>query len=93
MVESNVPDWATWRGDLMNREQILRDLMALPPAAQEMVVDFIAFLRLRYTQEPSENAEGLPALRNEPFIGIWRDRPDMTDSSAWVRTVRTREWG
>ena len=76
----------------MNREQILRDLMALPPVAQQMAADFIAFLRLRYAQEPSEKAEILPALKNEPFIGMWRDRTDMADSSAWVRIVRTREW-
>lgn len=77
----------------MNQEQVLRDLIALPPMAQQLVADFIAFLRLRYTQEPSEGIDALPALRDDPFIGMWRDRTDMTDSSAWVRTVRTREWG
>jgi len=77
----------------MDQEQILRDLIALPPMAQQLVADFIAFLRLRYTQESPESAEALSALGNEPFIGMWHDRTDMTDSSAWVRTVRTREWG
>lgn len=77
----------------MNREQILRDLMALPPMAQQMVADFIAFLRLRYAQELSEEVDALPALKNEPFIGMWRDRVEMTDSRAWVRTLRAREWG
>jgi len=78
----------------MNQEQILRDLMALPPMVQQLVADFVAFLRLRYAQEPSEEeVEALPALKDEPFIGIWHDRTDMTDSTAWVRTVRAREWG
>lgn len=81
----------------MNREQIWRDLMALPPAARQMVIEFIAFLRLRYAhlydQEPSGERESLPALTNEPFIGMWRDRTDMADSDAWVRAVRAREWG
>lgn len=77
----------------MNQEQILHDLMALPPVAQQMVADFIAFLRLRYTQEASEGVDVLPPLENDPFIGMWRDRTEMTDSSAWVRIVRTREWG
>jgi len=77
----------------MNREQILRDLTTLPPMAQQLVVDFIAFLRLRYAQKPSEDVDTLPALKDEPFIGMWGDRTDMTDSSTWVRTVRTREWG
>ncbi len=77
----------------MNQEQILRDLLALPPMAQQMVADFIAFLRLRYAQEPSEEVDALPTLKNEPFIGIWHDRADMTDSCTWVRTVRERQWG
>lgn len=31
-------------------------------------------------------------LSEEPFIGMWRDREDMADSSEWVRKVRQREW-
>lgn len=77
----------------MNREQTLRELMSLPPVAQQMVADFIAFLHLRYAHEFSEGIDALPPLRDEPFIGMWRNRTDMADSSAWVRTVRTREWG
>lgn len=76
----------------MNQEQVLRDLIALPPTAQQLVIDFIAFLRLRYAQEPSGDGDTLPALQDEPFIGMWHDRADMTDSSAWVRTVRIRDY-
>ena len=32
------------------------------------------------------------ALTDEPFVGMWRDREDMADSSEWVRTTRQREW-
>jgi hypothetical protein len=31
-------------------------------------------------------------LKDEPFIGMWKDRKDMQDSSAWVRSVRYQEW-
>lgn len=31
-------------------------------------------------------------LSDEAFIGMWRDREDMKDSSAWVRALRSREW-
>lgn len=34
-----------------------------------------------------------PDLAEEPFIGLWRDRQDMQDSTVWVRVVREREWG
>ncbi|RLA96665.1 MAG: DUF2281 domain-containing protein [Deltaproteobacteria bacterium] len=57
-----------------------------------MVIDFIAFLRMRYVEEGSGEVKPSLALRDEPFVGIWRDRKDMVDSSEWVRKVRTQEW-
>ncbi|MDQ4078727.1 MAG: hypothetical protein M3220_21105 [Chloroflexota bacterium] len=77
----------------MNQEQVWRDFLALPRTAQEEVHDFIAFLHTRYPSIPPESDDTLPALRDEPFIGMWRDRTDMIDSSAWVRTLRMTEWG
>jgi AbrB family looped-hinge helix DNA binding protein len=32
------------------------------------------------------------SLEDEPFVGMWRDREDMEDSSEWVRASRQREW-
>lgn len=32
------------------------------------------------------------SLQEEPFVGMWRDREDMTDSTDWVRQAREREW-
>jgi hypothetical protein len=29
----------------------------------------------------------------EPFVGMWRDREEMRDSSAWIRNVRETHWG
>jgi hypothetical protein len=31
-------------------------------------------------------------LAQDPAIGMWKDRDDMHDSTAWVRKVRHREW-
>ena len=31
-------------------------------------------------------------FQNEPFVGMWKDREDMEDSSQWVRQVRQQEW-
>ncbi|MEY2831896.1 MAG: hypothetical protein RLZZ574_1154 [Cyanobacteriota bacterium] len=30
--------------------------------------------------------------QDEPFVGMWKDREDMEDSSQWVRQVRQQEW-
>lgn len=37
---------------------------------------------------PSANGD----LAGDPFIGMWKDHPDLTDSSAWVRNIRKNEW-
>jgi len=71
---------------MLDQERLWRDLMALPPEAQQMVVDYIAELHRRYAQALAGEATD---LCNEPFIGLWRDREDLEDL---VERVRTREW-
>ena len=75
----------------MSQEDISTQFDSLPPKAQREVLDFIAMLRARYADyQPSEGKA--PNLAEEGFIGMWRDREDMQDSSAWVRRGREREW-
>lgn len=31
-------------------------------------------------------------IREDPFIGLWKDREDLQDSTEWVRETREREW-
>lgn len=31
-------------------------------------------------------------IEHEPFVGMWRDREEMSDSTAWVREVRKKHW-
>jgi hypothetical protein len=33
-----------------------------------------------------------PSFAGGPFVGMWSDRQDMKDSSAWVRRIREEEW-
>lgn len=76
----------------MNREKAWRELTSLPPEAQQEVLDFIEFLSKRYKQVPARDKRRKPKLTEEAFVGMWRDRQDMQDSSDWVRNVRKREW-
>jgi len=75
----------------MEPDKIYNDISNLPPEARQQVADFISFLKTRY-KKPKK-----AALRNniinDPFIGIWKDREDMKDSSNWLRNVRESEWG
>jgi hypothetical protein len=77
--------------DFMTHEELLRELASLPPEGQRQVADFIALLRERYAR--SQSPEIVTSdLAQDSFIGMWRDREDMQDSSAWVRNLREREW-
>ncbi len=31
---------------------------------------------------------GAPGIRNQPIFGLWRDREDLADPAAYVRTLR-----
>jgi mRNA-degrading endonuclease RelE of RelBE toxin-antitoxin system len=69
------------------------EIKKLPPTAQKQIFDFIAFIKTRH-QKPVANRQSKKktGLMNEPFIGIWKAREDMKDSSLWVRKMRKAEW-
>jgi hypothetical protein len=75
----------------MTYEELIRELASLPPEGQQEAADFIASLRDHYTSSvPKEGSER--NLLDLEFVGMWRDREDMRDSTAWVRQLREHEW-
>ena len=76
----------------MEASDIAREIESLPPEAQKQVGDFVAFLKVRYSSSRAAKRTAPIALADEPFIGMWRGRADMRDSSAWVKSVRESEW-
>jgi hypothetical protein len=77
----------------MTQQQFIDEYGSLPAEAQRQVVDFVAFLRQRYTAAPSMPQARTADLETEPFIGMWRNRQDLEDSTTWVRNTRKAEWG
>jgi hypothetical protein len=75
-----------------NYEQILKELSHLPPEAQQRVMDYILLLRTQYAKQHFGSAHARQDIDDEPFVGMWRDRDDMEDSSAWVKKLRNHEW-
>jgi hypothetical protein len=75
----------------MDTAKIAREMASLPPEAQQQIVDFLAFLRARYPSAPTAKKGKRSRLTDEPFIGMWRDREEMRDSTAWVRNQRQWE--
>jgi hypothetical protein len=76
----------------MEITSIVQEIASLPPEAQKQVIHFVAFLKTRYHAEHVVTKTKRIKLADEPFIGMWRDREDMRDSTAWVRDLRHREW-
>ena len=74
----------------MTAQHITEEYGALPPEARRQVDEFVAFLRFKYA--PAAPAP-IGNLEDEPFIGMWRDRGEMEDSTGFVRELRRSEWG
>jgi hypothetical protein len=77
----------------METSNLLKEMASLPIEAQKQVIDFIAFLKTRYPTARVVPKTKRVRLSDEPFIGIWQGREEMRDSTAWVRSLRHREWG
>ncbi len=76
----------------MSAVNIVREIDSLPPEAQKEVMDFVAFLKTRYLTPFSGKKIKRAKLADEPFVGMWRDREEMQDSTTWVRGLRQQEW-
>ncbi len=77
---------------VMKPENLWQQFDTLPTEAKREVIDFIAFLQIRYERPAFVKKAKRSKLKNEPFIGMWKDRDDMSDSVAWVRDIRRRHW-
>lgn len=77
----------------MDIDSIVSELKALTPAKQKEAFNFIVFLRSQDKGRRASNNGPQKGLVDEPFVGIWKDRTDMQDSTAWVRRARRTEWG
>lgn len=77
----------------MEMTNVWQQFEALPPAAKRQVAELIAFLSARGERQPPGDVVLDKPLAEEGFVGIWRDRDELTDSTGWVRRLRTEEWG
>jgi Protein of unknown function (DUF2281) len=74
----------------MTNEEIISEFSSLPSEARREVVDFISFLRLRYSK--NNKTKTVAKFSDEKFIGMWKDCEDVQDSTDFVRELRNKEW-
>jgi len=77
----------------MMHQKLLDEYIALPADAQHQVADFIDFLRQRYKKDQTDQKAHQTDLESQPFVGMWRNRQELSNSSNWVRNIRKSEWG
>jgi len=76
----------------MTHRKLTSVLDSLSAEAWRTVADFVTFLKKQHELEHHPTTQNGPNLSQQPFIGMWRDRDDLKDSSAWVRKTRQQEW-
>jgi hypothetical protein len=77
---------------VMEQQKFLQELAALPPEGRRQVERLVRLLKKRYARSSSRGKAKRSPLRDEKFVGMWKDREDLKDSSAWVRSIRKSEW-
>lgn len=70
-------------------EAIIERLRELPLERQQELLDFAEFLVQKVQTESHPHKID---WQTDPCVGMWNDRSDMQDSTAWVRQTRQQEW-
>lgn len=75
----------------MSKNPVIDKFDDLPPNAKKEAGDFVDFLYNQYVKSSSKKKDDKP-LSEYNFVGMWKDREDMKDSTAWVRQQRKTQW-
>ena len=76
---------------MLDLNRLQEDVTSLPEEAQQTVIDFVSFLKQKHQAGQNTSPKSI-TFEDQPFVGMWSDRPEMEDSVAWVRQVRTQQW-
>ncbi len=74
---------------MLEFEELKRDITSLPETEQQLVFELVAQLKQR--QLTAQSRQQLNLDQSE-FVGLWKDRPELQDSSAWVKQIRQTQW-
>ncbi len=77
----------------MINSRILNMWDKLPLRDQERVAQLIELLYRKESEPMVEEDRTEFCIEDLPLFGMWADREDMKDSVAYVRKLRTQEWG
>jgi len=75
----------------MSESTVSNKIKKLPPEAKKQAQDFVDFLYERYVKDEPKKSDK-KGIFESSFFGMWKDREDMQDSTAWVRKIRKSQW-
>ncbi|MDX1958842.1 MAG: DUF2281 domain-containing protein [Leptospiraceae bacterium] len=74
-----------------NSTRLLERVESYSPEMQREIFDFIEFLETKYKSKAPNKTKKKSPLREEAFIGMWKNRPEMKDSIDYVRALRKQQ--
>ena len=75
----------------MSKKTVLDKFDQLPPNAKKEASDFVQFLYEQYVKFTPKNSSKKP-ISESSFVGMWKDRTDLADSTSWVKKQRKTQW-
>ncbi|MEM7536095.1 MAG: hypothetical protein AAF639_28190 [Chloroflexota bacterium] len=79
--------------DQLQKENKWNDVfVALADKLAQLAQTARSYVKTYTTNEQDSEPVTKLDLANEPFVGMWKDREEMKDSTAWVREVRQTQW-
>jgi uncharacterized protein YfbU (UPF0304 family) len=76
----------------MDANRLWKEYSSLTLEEQRQVIDLLSLLRARQSARAQYDAQQTIGWSRVPFVGMWRDREDMTNGASWIRNLREREW-
>ena len=70
--------------------KVIAKLEQLPKSEQERIAQMI-LNEVEKQDLPSLSSASF-YLENQPFVGMWKDRKEMQNSSQWVHQLRREQW-
>lgn len=73
-----------------NTAKILQKVKSYSPDMQREIFDFIEFIENKYKLKlpvPKKKT----SLREEPFVGMWKNRKEMENSVEYVKNLRRKQ--
>ena len=74
----------------MTNLQLIHKIESFNPVIKQEIIDYIEFLESKYIRNIKPKKK--TSITKFPFIGMWKDRPEMKDSVAYVKELRKKQF-